>query len=213
MRHAVLALILLGISTSQAASSYTKRMFRRAMSKDNMAISESLGLSPLFVLITLRDKRGQERTVCTLASFLTGAIIEEYYLGYDIPGERKAFQIAVTAPNRTFAFTNRRAIRNVQPRYTPEQLATARLCLAKKSRTQLRAEVEKDYSDVTKLYRRYYTDRPGFWHSDEWRDAVAHVSLERGVLVGEAHGTAPHSSISTMRPNQSLQPTASRFDD
>jgi hypothetical protein len=23
----------------------------------------------------------------------------------------------------------------------------------------------------------------------EWRDAVAHVLLERGVLVGEAHGT------------------------
>ena len=46
---------------------------------------------------------------------------------------------------------------------------------------QLRAEAEKDYSDMTNLYRRYYTDRPGFWHSDEWRDAVAHVLL--GAVV------------------------------
>jgi hypothetical protein len=190
MTRALLALLLLSASTAHASTGYTQRLFRRAMSKDNMATSGSLGLSPLFVLITLRDKRGQERTVCTLASFLTGAIIEEYHLDYDIPGEGKAFQIAMTTPNRTFAFTNSTTIRNVQPRYTPEQLATARLRLAKKSRAQLRPEAEKDYSDMTNVYRRYYTDRPGFWHSDEWRDAVAHVLLERGILVGEAHGTA-----------------------
>jgi hypothetical protein len=92
--------------------------------------------------------------------------------------------------HRTFAFRNRKAVRNVQPRYTPDQLDTVRLRLAKKSRAQLRGEIEQEASDVTKLYRRYNRDRRGFWHSDEWRDAVAHVLLERGVLVGEAHGTA-----------------------
>jgi hypothetical protein len=190
MTRAVLFLLLIGVSTANAESGYTQPMFRRAMSKDNMAISGSMGQSPLFVLITLRDRKGHEQAVCTLASFLEGAIVDDNHLDYDTAGEKKAFEIAMSAPNRTFTFSTRKAIRNVQPRYTSRQLHDVRARLANKPHAQLRAEVEQDESDVTKLYRRYYRDRPGFWHSDEWRDAVAHVLLERGILVGEAHGTA-----------------------
>ncbi len=190
MKRNVVILLLVLCTSAHAESGYTQQMFRRAMSKDNMAVSGEMTMSPLFVLISLRDKSGHERTVCTLASFLEGAIVDDNHLDYNNKGERKAFDIAMSAPNRTFAFTTRKAISNVQPRYNSRQLADARARLADKSRAQLRAEVERDDSDVTKIYRRYYRDRPGFWHSDEWRDAVAHVLLERGILVGEAHGTA-----------------------
>jgi hypothetical protein len=75
------------------------------------------------------------------------------------------------------------------PNYTPQQVARVRERLAQKNRARLRAEVDPEESDVTHIYRRIYPHHRGLWQSDEFRDAVAHVLLERGVLVGWAHGT------------------------
>jgi hypothetical protein len=189
MPRIALALLLLSLASARAESEYTQRMFRRAMFKDNLAVSGVMGLSPLYVLITLRDRHGQDRIICTGSNFLYGAIHTQYRLPYDTAGERRAFEIAMSAPQRAFTFTNRRAVANVTPNYTPQQVARVRERLAHKSRAQLRAEVDPEESDVTHIYRRIYPRRRGFWQSDELRDAVAHVLLERGVLVGWAHGT------------------------
>jgi len=188
-----LAVLLLTGTSALASSGYTPDMFRTAMAKDNVAVSGSMSLSPLYVLVTVKDpKTHQEREVCTLASFLTGAIIDEHHLAYDNAGERKAFDIAMSTPNRVFEFKNRKARRNVAPSYTPEQLAQARRLLQSRSGAQLRREAEPDplkepnqQSYVTQIYRRDINGK--FWSSDALMDAVAHVLLERGILVGNGH--------------------------
>ena len=190
MPRIALALLLLSLASARAESKYTQRMFRRAMFKDNLAVSGVMGLSPLYVLITLRDRHGHDRIICTGSNFLYGAIHTQYRLPYDAPGERRAFDIAMSAPDRVFTFTHRKAVANVTPAYSDQQVGRVREQLAKKTRAQLRSEADKEESDVTHIYRRIYTRRRGFWQSDELRDAVAHVLLERGVLVGWAHGTA-----------------------
>lgn len=185
--------VFLFTCVSALASEYTPAMFRTAMAKDNMAVSGSMSLSPLYVLITLRDpKTHQEREVCTLASFLTGAIIEEHHLDYDNAGERKAFDIAMSAADRVFEFKNRKARRNAAPGYTPQQLEQVRQLLRSRSRAQLVREAEPDpfkepnqQSYVTQIYRRDI--KGNFWSSDALMDAVAHVLLERGILVGNGH--------------------------
>jgi hypothetical protein len=168
-------------------------MFRTAMAKDNMAVSGSMSLSPLYVLVTLRDpKTHQEREVCTLASFLTGAIIEEHRLGYDDAGERKAYDIAMSTPSRVFEFKSRKARENVAPIYTPQQLDEVRRLLRGRSRARLRREAPIDLfkepnqqSYVVRIYRREIGKK--FWSSDALMVAVAHALLERGILVGDAH--------------------------
>ena len=189
----VLAALLLTSTSALASSYYTQEMFRTAMAKDNLAISHSMSLSPLYVLITLRDpKTHQERKVCTLASFLQGSITEEHHLQNDTAGERKAFDIAMSAPNRAFEFMSRKARENVAPIYTPQQLEHVRQLLRGRSRAQLRREAPIDpfkepnqQSYVVKIYRREIGKK--FWSSDAYMVAVAHVLLERGILVGDAH--------------------------
>ena len=188
-----LAVLLLTCASALASSGYTREMFRTAMAKDNMAVSGSMSLSPLYVLITLRDpKTHQEREICTLASFLTGAIIEEHHLDYDNAGERKAFDIAMSTANRVFEFKKRKARGNVTPIYTPQQLEHVRQLLRGRSRAQLRREAPIDpfkepnqQSYVVQIYRREIGKK--FWSSDALMVAVAHALLERGILVGDAH--------------------------
>ena len=188
----VLAVLILTTVAAAASSHYTQEMFRIAMAKDNMAVSGSMSLSPLYVLITLRDsKTHQEREVCTLASYLEGAITTEYHLDV-LKDERRAYDVAMSAPNRVFEFRNRKARQNVAPAYTPQQLEEVRYLLRGRSRARLRREAEADpfkepnqQSYVTKIYRRDIGTK--FWSSDAYMDAVAHVLLEHGVLVGNAH--------------------------
>jgi hypothetical protein len=189
MTRTLVALLLVSVATASGESGYTQCMFHRAMFKDNLAVSGVMGMSPLYVLITLRDAVGHERRVCTASSFLDGAIHMQHRLSYDTAGQRRGFEIAMSAPNRVFTFTNRKAVANVQPVYTEKQIARVRERLAPKSRAELRAEADREESDVTHIYRRIYPHHRGLWQSDELRDAVALVLLERGVLVGWAHGS------------------------
>jgi hypothetical protein len=167
-------------------------MFRIAMAEDNLAVSGSMSLSPLYVLITLRDpKTHVEREVCTFASYLQGAIMTEYHLRV-LKDERKAYDIAMSTPNRVFEFKNRKARENVAPIYTPQQLEHVRQLLRGRSRAQLRREAPIDplkepnqQSYVVQIYRREIGTK--FWSSDALMVAVAHALLERGILVGDAH--------------------------
>jgi len=158
------------------------------MAKDNLVVSGSFSMSPLYVLITLCDAAGRpQRVECVTANFLSGAIHIEHGLGYDTPGEKKAYDIAIAERDRVFCFKKLRARNNVSVRYTPSQLAEVRRLLVHRSDSQLRAAVDRDDSYVTHIYRRIYPRNRGFWHSDARMQAVAHVFLERGILVGQTH--------------------------
>ena len=162
------ALLLLLVSvTALAQPSYTDSMYRRALENESTA--------PSYVLVSLRDDvAGSERLVCVPAPFLLGAIHFEYHFGFDAAGSRQALALALKQPDRLFSFTDPRARANVQPRYSPEVLSQTRERLSTVSDAQLREEARKQAFD-------------GFNAAD--RDAVAHVLLERGILVGIADRT------------------------
>jgi hypothetical protein len=173
---------------------YTEEMFRRAMAEDNIAVSGSVSLSPLYVLITVRDaETGHDRQTCTLSTNLMAAIAEEYHLDL-FSDARKIFDIAIAAPNRVFTFKNEKAREIVAPAYTSQELAAVQKSLGGKSRKELCREANVDLSrspdrqsSLTKIYRRNKGNE--FWSSASYRVAVAHVLLEHGILVGEAHDT------------------------
>ena len=113
-------------------------------------------------------------------------------MDYDSSGERKAYDIAISTPNRVFEFKKQKARQNVSPIYTPQQLDEVRRLLRGRSRAQLRREAPIDpfrepnqQSYVVRIYRREIGKK--FWSSDALMVAVAHALLERGILVGDAH--------------------------
>lgn len=188
------AVLLLLNTPAFAESAYTQQMFQRALAREVSLLPgkpERIvtgSMSPWYVLIKLRNPHsGRVQEVCTAATFLLGAIEREYHL--ENVEQRRAYDVAVAAPNRIFTFRTWKARNNVQPWYTIDQLSEVRRQLAGKTRQQLRSEVERETSDVTEIYRRFYRNKPGFWQSNELRDATAHVLLERGILVGCAHRT------------------------
>lgn len=188
VKRSAIVLFLIAFARTSDAAGYTDQMFRRAMAEDNFAVSGSFTMSPLYVLVTLCDAAGRpERVGCVAANFLSGAIHIEHALGYDAAGEKKAYQIAIAQRDRVFCFKKVRARNNVSVRYTRSQLAEVRRQLAQRSDGQLRAEVDRENSFVSRIYRRIYPGRRRFWHSDAHMEAVAHVLLERGILVGQTH--------------------------
>jgi hypothetical protein len=205
MRALVLLLITCG--TALASSHYTDAIFRRAMAQYNDSVTEAgqplppakdgsvqirVGMSPLYLLITVKDaKTRAERDLCIQNGWLHAAIASEHHLDV-VDDQRKIFDIAMAAPHRVFTFTHRKARESVAPAYTPEQLAYVRRLLQGKSRSWLLREAQVDLMKepnqqgfVTRIYRRDINNK--LWSSHPLRVAVAHVLLEHGILVGEAH--------------------------
>src|SRR5205085_6453380 len=122
MRALILLLVTCG--TALGSSHYTDAMFRRAMAQYNGSVTESgrslppstdgsvqirIGMSPLYVLITLRDvKTRAERELCVANQWLHAAIASEHHLDV-VDDQRKIFDIAMAAPHRVFTFTKRKA--------------------------------------------------------------------------------------------------------
>jgi len=191
MTRFLVATLLLSVATVQAAS-YTQEMFRRSL-YDAQTLKNS-GRT-LYIIITVRDpSRGTERTAAISGPFLFGAIDYEYHLPVTDPEhppkndaeitakrERKELQIALSQPDRVFTFRNQQARRNVAPRYTPEVLAKVRHQLSFRSRGAIIAAVHAKESWLHRLYlrKRNWADIQGY------KDAVAHVLLDRGILVGQ----------------------------
>lgn len=165
-----LTLLFATCLTALAQTNYTEAMYRSALDTEST--------SPLYVLITLHeDKTNTARLVCVAAPFLLGAIQIEHHLDYNKAGQQKALALATAQPDRIFSFTDSKARSNIQPRYSPEILVQVRQLLAAMSDAQLRDEVR---TFDTPLQKRMFAE------SVAYRDAVAHVCLERGILVGRA---------------------------
>jgi hypothetical protein len=172
MKRVLLVLLATSV-TAFAQSRYTDAMYRKAILDDST--------SPLYVLFTLHDtKTGTNRPVCTGGNFLVGAIHMEYHLDYDAAGEKRGHDIALRQPGHKFAFTTHKALKNIDPGYTPQMLAEARHRFSGRSTTELRRAVDK--GEVEKFCRRGHD--VVIW--DRWQAAVAHVFLEHGILVGSA---------------------------
>ena len=192
MKRAVLAALVFTVATAQGASRYTQDMFRRGLYEPGVLVTGS----PLFVLITLRDpSTGAERAAAVPGPFLLGAVAAEHRLKlrktnsrddeFKALGEQqqRAVQIALSQPNRTFVFRNRRARNNVEPRYTPSVLAEVRQALAGRRTKEIIEATRANQSWLHDLYdgRRDPVERLAY------RDAIAHVLLELGILVGYGH--------------------------
>lgn len=165
-------------------------MFRRGLYEPGVLVTSA----PLFVLITLQDpSTGAERAAAIPGNFLLGAIDMEYHLKPRKTSKEDEFKalaelqqrelhIALSQPGRVFVFRNRRARNNVEPRYTPAILAEVRRTVAGKSRKELTRAARANESWLHRIYE----SRQDAMQSLPYRDAVAHVLLERGILVG--HG-------------------------
>lgn len=152
---------------SATVDHYTNAMFVRALKHGG------------YVLIRLDNSQanGQAEEVCVPDAGLIGAIHIQHDLDYDRAGRERALQIALASKKRTFSFTNPKAFDMVKSRYTRSQLASIRGELAKFSDSQLVSQLQAAQSRVHDLY-----SHPA---GTSYRDAVAHVLLERGILVNE----------------------------
>ena len=162
-----LGLLTLGGSRAQAEgkkAAYTEAMFQKAF--------ENTSTAPDFILVTIRDGRSGEDSVrCIESNFLRGAIHEENGIGYDEAGSARVLAIALKHFQEPVTLKNRKALKNVTPRYTPEQLAAARKVLGEASAAQLR-----DRAFIDKLCNGRAPQLE--------RNAAAHVLLEHGVRCG-----------------------------
>jgi hypothetical protein len=170
--HRVILLLAMSVATSFAESRYTDAMYRKAI------IDESI--APLYVLFTFHDaKTGQDRVICTLGNLLVGAIHMEYHLDYDRAGEKRGLAIAVNQPGHRFTFKNSKALRNIESLYTSEMLNQAQHYLGTMSDAQARRSVDNGQLD------NWCHNRLPQQQWDNCQAAIAHVLLERGILVGQ----------------------------
>jgi hypothetical protein len=163
----VLALLALAVAEADSARS---ALFRRALENHSSA--------PNYVLITLVSADGSSRReVCIPAPFLLGALQREHRLA----GQSRALDLALSKADFVFRFKDPKAGENVQPQYTEAILAEVRARLKGLSRSELLAGFHGGSGPLDALYSRH---RAGEYTA--WRDAVAHILLERGLLPG--HG-------------------------
>jgi hypothetical protein len=157
-------LLFLALSSSLTrAGGYTQAMFRAALT--------NYTTSPDYVLITVRGPGDQtERTVCTTANFLLGAIDREHGLGSTELDQKRERDIALQTPECKFTFHKKAAIDNLADYETPEALAYVRRQFVGKTDAEL---VNRDYiNSVVNASRASH---------NAYRDAVAHALLERGI--------------------------------
>ena len=113
------------------------------------------GLRGLRVLVDLGDRK-----------LAQGAVGRLLFL------QRRVQQL-LTNPNRVYTLSQPAALANVAPRYSPQVLTEVRSILSSRSDAQLRS-ASLDWLYVSKSSESY----------SAYRDAVAHVLLERGILCG-----------------------------
>ena len=163
-------------------SAYTRSMFTR-------------GLRDGYVLIRIQEgNKPRIRYVCTMGAFLLGGLHLEYQLNYN-GREKRAEEIAIRHWNQVFTFKNRKAMANVEPRYTFAQLAEVRRRLKDMDRSSLSEQLRASHSALHRIYRT--KSQP---ERSAYRDAIAHVLLENGILVRMADITGQLRPLENEKP-------------
>jgi hypothetical protein len=161
---------LLLVVSGRAAEASVHELFTRAIQNDSTA--------PNYVLITVvNDKTKEAGLVCTEAPFLLAAIHRERQITYDHPGVRKVKDLALAQTNRTFQFSREDALKNITHYYNEAMLIEMRSALKRFSNEEIRKGFRGDGQGLDKLYMQ----KPSQQYS-AYRDAIAHVLLERGLL-------------------------------
>jgi hypothetical protein len=176
--RALLFALLLASPNLFAQGAYTQKMFRSALGDEVIAVS-----SYSYVLITVHEPHSSsQRVVAISVPSLLDAVSAEHRLKGSHPWA-EAIQIALNQPGRSFSFSNPKARRLAQPTYTPEILQSMRRALSIYPRSVLLKALKtrnRQPIDVDALY-------DGAKRGDQmgaYEDAVAHVYLEKGILVG-----------------------------
>ncbi len=139
---------------------------------------ENNSTAPNYVLITVvNDWTKETRLICTVAPFLLGAIHRELQISYEDAGIRKVLEFALSQKDRIFHFSREDALKNIQSPYNEKNLAEMRVALKDLSDEEIRKGFKGDGKGLDKLY----IDLPDKLYS-AYRDAIAHVLLERGLL-------------------------------
>lgn len=210
------AVFLLVPSFLSGQTAYSGAMYWRALAETST--------SPLYVLVTIANKPGNGELVCIPAPFLLGAIHREFRLDYDKAGEGSALGIAEVQVGRSFLFSRQEALANVQPRYTREILAEVRTLLGGLSYGELleqakaRPKIDKTHMDADSINRairraqrcplqEIYRSKTAPLAFAAYRDAVAHVLLEHGILVGISD-IPGDLYVQEMEPNRLPGPTS-----
>ncbi|WP_125206281.1 hypothetical protein [Capsulimonas corticalis] len=128
--------------------------------------------SPYYLLVTIvDDTTGKSRKCCICATFLEGAVMTQMRLPDELQSMDKAARTIIENKSRTYHFSNPKALANVEPRYSEEQLAAARERLKPYTNEDLLGRPQSDQS-------RLKLNSLGLA-----RDAVACVLLERGLYA------------------------------
>lgn len=178
------ALVLLSIFGTDAACAaerrYTGSMFERAVKELS---------SPRYLLCQVRDPQTKTvQTVCVPGPALVDAIQIEHDWNYTILGRTKAKGLALRHWNEPFAFQNPNAAARVGSRYSSRQLTEIRGRLSRLSNRDLRSQLRRHHSgEPTELQKICATSGAPFSYAS--RAAVAHVLLERGILVANDERT------------------------
>jgi hypothetical protein len=180
-----LSLILIGTNVACAVQGrYTRPMFALGVRGD--------WVSSRYVLISLRDSRTNSvSSVCIPGSSLVSAIQIEKDWSYAIGGRTKARGYAMRHWKKPFVFENSNALARVHAGYTEKQLSDVRARLSQFSNSdlkkQLRAVRRRDAAE-TELQRLCAARNTPVGYVS--RAAVAHVLLERGILVANDQRTS-----------------------
>jgi hypothetical protein len=167
-------------STVLAQGSYTQKMYRSALGGPGDVIAVS---SYLFVLITLHDPRTSSRRVAAISvPSLLDAVAAEHGLKGKFPWA-EALQIALNQPGRVFSFSDPKARRLAQPAYTPKILESTRKALFPYPRSVLFRALKTRNRRPIDVDALYDGSKRGN-QMGAYEDAVAHVYLEKGILVG-----------------------------
>ncbi|HEX5323677.1 MAG TPA: hypothetical protein VFW40_07820 [Capsulimonadaceae bacterium] len=175
----LIAIFILAASLSSAVAAgppakMSDALFTRAIKNSSTA--------PNYVLITVvNDNTGKQRDICTLATFLLGAIWKQYNIrpsktadkhnqAADV--ERQLQSIALSHKDHVFHFSNPAALRNLGPGYTDEQLHRAQQMLKK---VPSRYILDHEGS----IYRECGLNR-----SHGGQAVLAYILIQRGLLPG-----------------------------
>ena len=136
------------------------------------------------------------RTICTEAPFLLGAIQHQYHIlpvrikhgnqqSEALAWERKLEAAALASKDRVYHFSNPKALKNLQERYSQQELAQIRTQLSNLSTSEIGVGLFQQSSQIYRIY----TKCDDFHEFAANRDALAYVLLERGLQPRQADMT------------------------
>lgn len=173
------AMLLFAAATSAAEPVQSRASYEAAI--------HNRTTSPSYVMITIVDANTKvERTTCTTANLLAGALHLETGLAYNAEGQRQATELAISNAEHRFVFSSEAALRNLPIPFSPEELEQARARFAPLSIEELRAGFG------TKPWGALHDAFP----DRHYRGAVACVLIERGLspYMGDRTGAVTVSN-------------------